>query len=448
MEMRVKSIGLMFFVVTMFIVAELHPAFSASLPVSFFKGEQRGEMQLNKERLTGIIESAFNLEIGKTPYSKVAVNVFYTRKNEPDYMLVHLLDKEIFRFETVRINLVEGYSPETIIRNYIETGADQSADSDTGCRAGCPDETIDIVFYLTDTGFTTSKAALEEVTEKAGQAGYTYVEYYDNQVTTTIYKNWMSCKNLVMLAGFAHGSPNGIMLADGNITTSYFNSLNKEYLNDTVLYTVSCQVFNEPFKSAVLGTGPQKWVGGIENLMAGGCDNVFKSFMNDVLVDKEDMTPTLKKYDNMYPQSGLHGIGGNGPEIIRDPIGQNTLPEADGVQLTSPQDEAVNITLTGSDADKDPITFSIYSQPLHGQLNGTAPTLTYTPNASYYGTDSFVFRVHDGSDFSPEATVDIRITQVPDNNNNNNDGSNNSGGDDDSDGNSGCFLTSVRAFMR
>src|SRR4029077_1005705 len=56
------------------------------------------------------------------------------------------------------------------------------------------------------------------------------------------------------------------------------------------------------------------------------------------------------------------------------------------------------ITLTGQDPDGDAITFSIVTPPTNGGFGATtAPNLTYTPNANFFGADSFTFRVNDGT---------------------------------------------------
>ena len=47
--------------------------------------------------------------------------------------------------------------------------------------------------------------------------------------------------------------------------------------------------------------------------------------------------------------------------------------------------------------------------PMHGTLSGTAPDLTYTPDAGFVGTDSFSFAVNDGSLDSAPATVTIDV---------------------------------------
>ena len=58
--------------------------------------------------------------------------------------------------------------------------------------------------------------------------------------------------------------------------------------------------------------------------------------------------------------------------------------------------------------DADPI-YTIVSGPQHGTLTGTAPILTYTPNAGYHGSDSFTWKANDGLADSNIATVSITI---------------------------------------
>ncbi|MFN7945645.1 MAG: Ig-like domain-containing protein [Blastocatellia bacterium] len=92
----------------------------------------------------------------------------------------------------------------------------------------------------------------------------------------------------------------------------------------------------------------------------------------------------------------------------------NDAPTAGGQNITINEDQAKPITLTGSDADGDTITFVIVSGPAKGTLSGTAPNLTYTPNANYNGTDSFTFKANDGKVDSAIATVGLTINPVND----------------------------------
>jgi len=55
------------------------------------------------------------------------------------------------------------------------------------------------------------------------------------------------------------------------------------------------------------------------------------------------------------------------------------------------------ITLTAIDVDGDALTFSIVTSPAHGVLSGSAPSVTYTPNSGFTGSDSFTFKANDGT---------------------------------------------------
>ena len=82
--------------------------------------------------------------------------------------------------------------------------------------------------------------------------------------------------------------------------------------------------------------------------------------------------------------------------------------------MTTAEDTASTITLTGSDPEGQPLTYTVTSGPTHGTLSGTAPDLTYTPDANYNGPDSFEFTVSDGVHTSAPATVTIDVTPVND----------------------------------
>ncbi len=91
--------------------------------------------------------------------------------------------------------------------------------------------------------------------------------------------------------------------------------------------------------------------------------------------------------------------------------GANTAPVADSQSITVLEDSTDNsITLTASDADGDALTYTV-TDPSQGTLSGQAPNLTYTPNANYFGSDSFSFTVSDGIE-TDTATVSITIDDV------------------------------------
>ncbi|MFM7182849.1 MAG: tandem-95 repeat protein [Verrucomicrobiales bacterium] len=92
----------------------------------------------------------------------------------------------------------------------------------------------------------------------------------------------------------------------------------------------------------------------------------------------------------------------------------NTAPVANSQAVSTDEDTSTSITLTATDAENDPLTFAVVSPPTKGMLSGTAPNLTYTPNANANGADSFTFKVNDGKVDSAVATVSVDITPVND----------------------------------
>ena len=92
----------------------------------------------------------------------------------------------------------------------------------------------------------------------------------------------------------------------------------------------------------------------------------------------------------------------------------NDAPVANGQSVTTNEDTAKAITLSASDVDGNGLTFTVVTEPTNGTLSGTAPNLTYTPNANYNGPDSFTFKANDGTEDSNTATVSITVTPVND----------------------------------
>ncbi len=96
------------------------------------------------------------------------------------------------------------------------------------------------------------------------------------------------------------------------------------------------------------------------------------------------------------------------------PADENHAPTATAQNATTDEDTAKTITLNGTDADGDTLTYTVTAQPSHGALSGTAPNLTYTPTSNYHGSDSFNFTVNDGTVDSTEAAVSITINSIND----------------------------------
>jgi hypothetical protein len=157
--------------------------------------------------------------------------------------------------------------------------------------------------------------------------------------------------------------------------------------------------------------------------------------------DSENLTYTIMN----PPQNG--SVSGTGPIVVYTPNlgfsgddsftwtasdGQNTsnvatytiqviaedapptAPVANSAEIETPEDIAVSVTLSGSDANGDELTFNIVSFPEHGLLSGQAPELEFIPNANFSGQDFFTFTASDGRFTSAPAIVTITVTPVND----------------------------------
>jgi hypothetical protein len=123
------------------------------------------------------------------------------------------------------------------------------------------------------------------------------------------------------------------------------------------------------------------------------------------------------------------GTNGNITDLIARFESAKQAPEAQPQQIVSTdEDTAKTITLSGTDDDGDNLSFFIVTPPSHGTLGpiealtcaGTAPTricsanVTYTPDEDYNGFDIFSFKASDGTEDSNPALVSLLVNPVND----------------------------------
>jgi len=88
----------------------------------------------------------------------------------------------------------------------------------------------------------------------------------------------------------------------------------------------------------------------------------------------------------------------------------NSAPVANNQAVTALKNTTKAITLTATDANNDPLTYTIVTPPAHGTITGgTGAARTYTPTTNYVGPDSFTFKANDGKVDSNTATVSITV---------------------------------------
>ena len=113
------------------------------------------------------------------------------------------------------------------------------------------------------------------------------------------------------------------------------------------------------------------------------------------------------------PNSGLY-VSVNGAGVWKLQTAANDVPVAQGQSVGTAEDTPVSLTLTATDPDAEPLTFSIAATPAHGTLSVSGASVIYTPAPNYNGPDNFMFKANDGRADSNVAMVSITVTPVND----------------------------------
>jgi hypothetical protein len=116
------------------------------------------------------------------------------------------------------------------------------------------------------------------------------------------------------------------------------------------------------------------------------------------------------------------GNGGGGSAAVSVTVAPlvppvNVAPVAQNDQAATGEDAAVIINVLGNDtdADGDPLFVSAVTQGQNGQVTiNTDGTLTYTPQADFFGTDTFRYTISDGRGGTSTATVSVVVKPVND----------------------------------
>jgi len=94
--------------------------------------------------------------------------------------------------------------------------------------------------------------------------------------------------------------------------------------------------------------------------------------------------------------------------------GFNTAPVAYGDHIVVDEDASISGQLNAYDADGHDLTYQRVTAPGNGSvmIDASSGEYSYTPNANYFGSDSFSFNVDDGYAESNTATISITVNPV------------------------------------
>jgi VCBS repeat-containing protein len=108
------------------------------------------------------------------------------------------------------------------------------------------------------------------------------------------------------------------------------------------------------------------------------------------------------------------------PWLTSSNLSGNCAPEANNDTASTPEDTQLVVAAPGvlandKDFESSPLTATNASDPPHGTVAlNTNGGYTYTPDANYFGPDSFTYTANDGTTDSAPATVNITVSSVND----------------------------------
>lgn len=112
---------------------------------------------------------------------------------------------------------------------------------------------------------------------------------------------------------------------------------------------------------------------------------------------------------------GTNGAIGGGTITIYSVNDNPTLPSSGLLELSVNEDESLGGSLSATDVDGDPLTYALAATPTYGTATiSSGGSLTYQPNADFFGTDTFTYTVSDGNGGTVTGTVNITINPIND----------------------------------
>ncbi len=166
--------------------------------------------------------------------------------------------------------------------------------------------------FLFDTpadNIPTAVSAINTVSGYATNQQYSVDKKLGAQATLSAIENGITGDNFIAMGNIGHGNTTGILLYDGFLDYTWFGAQN---LSGKVFFFNSCEVYNEPMKSAMLNSGHAKtYAGGVLDLPIGTSELVFQDFWNYTLNDGASMGAALSQAAVNHGLQNFYGIGGD-----------------------------------------------------------------------------------------------------------------------------------------
>jgi hypothetical protein len=254
-------------------------------------------------------------ELDQSIHSQARVSVMFNGSNI-DYLVIQLLSKHSYSVVSKQIKINQKYEIVSVDHSYQVQERDHEEHYGSE-KLTCPDEDVQFVVGTPVPDYPTAKAATDNVFKQAQANGLKAVQLYGPKASVQNYKNYLSCPKLKGFFNVGHGYNEGILLNDGTLThVTFTNELKDKFQEAAVIVFNSCEVVNEPLKSAIAkDSDVQKFIGGITTLLIGPSEKASICFWEATFKGAE-MSKSVKECNAKFDSSDVFGIEGEGEEIF------------------------------------------------------------------------------------------------------------------------------------
>ncbi len=110
------------------------------------------------------------------------------------------------------------------------------------------------------------------------------------------------------------------------------------------------------------------------------------------------------------------GKGGTAQQTVNvtvTPVNDRPVLSVSSTSATITGGKATSFTLSATDIDKDPLTYSISAVAANGTASLAGNIVTYTPKSGYYGSDQFTVSVSDGKGGTASKQISVNMPAPP-----------------------------------
>lgn len=267
---------------------------------------------LDDAQIRSIVESSLKDVLEADPYYKAISHVYSNSRYQPEFLITYLLRSDCLLYESYKISLGEDGTVTNVTSKFEQPISEEEIRADE-CRT-CPDPEVEV--YIESCMDGAPLGAAEWCFSVALGAGYKTVKHIAADATTANFKAYLDCPKLKCVIHVGHGNnEKGILLADTDIRHEWFAAQEPGYLDQQVHLYGSCLVQNDPFKSAILHTGVEAFMGGITTIDIVTLQNTMYFISQGMFYGKE-VKESFLATDAVSHGWGISGNPPNGPWYV------------------------------------------------------------------------------------------------------------------------------------